>query len=365
MDLYRTLDDTISLVTTLNEDCAKGLDWYSSWATWFDVFYSNFESLRSIIRLLETMSYADCFVILRKVFEYYFLLVLMVRGRKYKETLPYRIVPQGSSAKKDARDATFGKWMEEWKSGESGKTEHQTIIDIQKGKADDIIRITFHKEGPFDSKGNVTPRFVFSFEQYDPDVNFLADLRTVFSPYKRSSGTSEIVQNQRYLYRQFLTVRRILSNLKLNNLVTDDQADRFRVHYNFLSSFTHPTRRGAEGFTLRYTKAKLRKDQATEHVVMYYVAHFEAMLINEIVGYFVNKNPKADLSRYKFRASELEGLARDFWFIYNDPIAFDEGRSDDRKMLMRSRNLPIPTTTLYYDDPIDRMRQILSKGTCY
>ena len=58
--------------------------WDTIWTTYFQIFYSEFDSIRSTLQLLRSFKYKDCFTLLHTVFEYYFLLVLMIKGKKYR-----------------------------------------------------------------------------------------------------------------------------------------------------------------------------------------------------------------------------------------------------------------------------------------
>ena len=76
------------------------------------------DSIRSILVLAKLRKYRDCFIILRTVFEYYFLLLLMIKGKKYRDTKTYHITPTVSKTR-EARDLTYremGNGLEIWKT---------------------------------------------------------------------------------------------------------------------------------------------------------------------------------------------------------------------------------------------------------
>lgn len=49
MELFELLSETTELVGNLEEDAARGKDWYSSWSSFYQIFCSEFDSIRSIL----------------------------------------------------------------------------------------------------------------------------------------------------------------------------------------------------------------------------------------------------------------------------------------------------------------------------
>jgi len=356
-ELLTIVNDTASLVGNIEPNIALGVEsWSSTWSTYLQIFYSEFDSMRSVIQLLSSGKYKDCFTLLRTVFEYYFLLLLMIRGKKYRDSRKFYVETEGSTT---ARDETYAKWMADWRSG---KPAYSKFKAIDKGHESDVIYVTFETEGLYQSgdaekKGDVVPVFYFAFDEYDPDVHFLAGLDTVD---KQGLRVQDIVDKHKHLYSHFLSIDRIATNLSLNDLLTQEQLDRFWVHYNYLSAYTHPTTRGVESMdSFTYSMpAYGRTDSVAELVVLCYVAHFQVMLIELITTFFSEKNPKASLSAYQSQAEKLKNIVAEFWFIYNDPTPFDVTQSDLTKSWIKMRSLPVPSGVLYYTDPIDRMRRI-------
>lgn len=353
------LQNTFTFAENLERDATLGVkSWDNVWSTYFQFFYSEFDSLRSVLLLLQQLKYKDAFILLRSILEYYFFLVLMIKGARYRETQEYRVIPSTRRQLREERDATYEKWVNIWKSNKSARPE---ILAIEKGKAEDVILVRVELKGLYErtdveKKGEVIPKFYFVFDQYDPYVNFLGTLPTLF---RRGPSFEKVIEKHRHLYSQFLNIRKIKNNLVLNNLLSREELDRLKVHYNFFSSFTHPTRKGIS-IQDHYLLHSETKNEAVERLLLTYVAHFQAMLLRLIVGYFIVKNPECELSTYINRAQELERAAEDLWFIYNDPTSFDTEQSKIRKKSMEIMKVQTREGTLYYSDPIERMKQILS-----
>ncbi len=357
---FELIEETAELVTNLELDVGKSITqgWSSSWTTYIRVFYSEFDSIRTIVQNLKAAKYKDCYILLRSVFEYYFVLLLMIKGKRYRETRDYNIIPETSSNTREARDKTCEKWVLD---GKSGKLD-PIIKAINKGHKDDVIHVTIETEGLYErkdveKKGEPIPMYYFVFDEYDPDVKFLAELPTLYKPGREFE---KVVERHKHLYSQYLYVEKIADNLLLNNLLTKEQLDRFWVHYNFLSSFTHPTRRGVLDIQSMTYSAEVsdRRNQIHEELLLHYLAHFEAMLIILVAGFFT-ETISADLKVYLEQAKKLEDHSKDFWFIYNEPISYDLIRSETSKRYMRMQGTPVPDGVLYYHDPFERMRNII------
>ena len=320
--------------------------------------------MRTAKKLAEMGCYRESLIIIRTVFEYHFLLLLMAKGTRYRDTRIFHITPISSKTVKEARDATYERWVKDWKSG---KPEYQEFIAIDKGSEDDVIRITFETKGLYEEKdkkkeGHVIPIFFFAFDEYDPEAHFLAGLPTL---YGHGSEYANIVERHKHLYSHFLNIRKIATNLKLNNLLSDEQLDRFWVHYNYLSYFVHPTRRGLLGMDgFQYTVQRSAKDDPVmEALILRYLAHFQIMHLRLLVGYFSEKNTLIECAKYVGQADKLQSLTNDFWFIYNDPTRTDLKLSEVRKRWMEMQGLPVPEGTVYYSDPYERLKHELAYGT--
>ena len=343
---------TARLIIPFANEVAKGTKiWYVSWTVYLRIFYHEFDLIRSVVQLVKTHEYVGCFIVLRTVFEYYFLLLLMLKGKKYKDTRPYRITPSTSVTPKEARDRTYEKWMMDWKSG---KAEYKDIKAIDKGKADDVIHVTYETEALPDSNGELTTMFFFAFDEYNPDANFLANLPTLYGHGLSAEG---IAERHKHWYSHFLCIDRIEKNLVLNSLLTKDQHDRFLVHYNFLSACVHPTRKGLPASDpFRYSGSS-EAHPDLERLALSYVVQSQAMLIRLLAEYFQQKDTSSDLSRYRERAKVLENAAKDFLFIWNEPTELDIEESEMKKKWMRLEGTPVPDGVLYYADPAERIRK--------
>jgi len=328
-DLLGLVERGFDLTANIREDLLQGLESTElRWYVYFDVFYGALDSMQSVVLLLKSQKYRECITVLRTIFEHYFLLVLMMNGLIYRETRRYRVGPGLNMARRDARDATLDKWRKDW---ESKKPGYEDIVDIQQGGPDDAIDVTIetkglYERGDVEKTGQIVPRFYFVYDQYDPDVHYLSDLGTL---YRSRTTPKELVEIHKRLYGQFLNIRRICRNLRLNKLLTREEEDRFWVHYNFLSCYAHPTRKGLidpENIIPSWPR-RIRYDRAFELLVLGYLAQFQSMYLVLMVSFFEEVNPKSELEKYKNHVMRLESASSYFWFIYNNPSQSDIARA--------------------------------------
>ncbi len=84
-DLLGLIEQGFDLTTDIRSDLLSGLKVTElHWYMYFDIFYAELDSMQSVILLLKSQKYRECITVLRTVFEYYFLLMLMMRGKRYK-----------------------------------------------------------------------------------------------------------------------------------------------------------------------------------------------------------------------------------------------------------------------------------------
>jgi len=363
-ELLQLSIDTISIVQDLEKDALEGLEGIPS--EWFDFLYvgaTQFDTLDSVITLLEKGTHKDCFALLRSVFEGYFFLLLMMYGKKYRETRRIRIIPETSKDPKAARDQTLEKWESARKSGD---LRYEKIIGLNK-EGDDIILVTIEDEGLYQTgnaerKGPIVTRYYFAFDEYDPETRFIAKLPSVSAADPYPDVTNERWKQQKIIYHNYFYTSNIEENLKLNGLLDDEQQDRFQVHYNFLSMFVHPTKPGTpresnKRFAYPYTPRVM--GPAREELILLYVCKFQSLLLQSLAKFFEGANPKSNLGKYRAQVQRLEDATKDFWFIYDDPTSFDKSRSKYLKEVATDLGYTVdPDKILYYRNPLKRLADL-------
>lgn len=353
MSLFRLASDTIDLSKGLQRDALRNLESLRvDWSVYLDLAMTQFDSLESVLFLLRRKAYKDCFTILRSVLEGTFFLKLMIYGKKFREARFIKVSPKDGSDPENLRDEIVEQWKKEKKAGSSA---FKKVVDggiNTQGK--DLIRITIEDEGLYQNPAEknekkLVTRYYFAFDEYDPETGFVAELPTLIKADPYSELTEEKIREQKVLYHQYFYIDNIVKNLTLNNLLNNEQADRFTVHYSFLSTFVHTTK---PGNFRRYQKQYPGNlppgevEQAYNELILSYVCKLESLLLEMIASYFASVNSSARSQKYLDHVEKLNAAIDDFWFIYNDPTDFDRNASDGLKKELAYRgHKVIPTQT--------------------
>jgi hypothetical protein len=338
-ELLKLFKDGYALVENFEKVALEGLDPVNyAYFTFLHLGNSQFDTLDSVISLLEKEKYKDCFALLRSVFESYFFLRLMMHGKRFREIQCINIVPQKGKDATIARDETLEKWRASWKSGDP---KYAKVVELSK-EDEDVILVTIEDEGLYqqddpERKGSVVTRYFFAFDEYDPETKFVAKLPSVYAGDPYPDITEEQWREQKMIYNQYFYVPHLVRNLRMNGFLDDEQSDRFEVHYSFLSTFVHPTKLG----TVRISNTTYRHPYTPEimrlvryKLVLLYVCKLESMLLQSLIRYFLGINPKADFHEFEAKVKLLENATRDFWFIYDSPTTFDVEQSESIKKVL-------------------------------
>jgi hypothetical protein len=351
-------EETATLVEGLRTDSLASLSYDSTeFMMIFHIFGFGFETIKSIRILLSVSRFKECFALFRTVLETYMQLLLATRGTKYRESMTYRVKPDSGHAAVQARDRTLENWRKEWKSG---NPNYRSVADMQKGREEDEIVIVHEWEGLYstedtEKKGRPISRFIFALEEYSPDDRFLTSLRTISEgdPFLEISKREQ--EEQKKLYHYYIYVESLIKNLRLNNIISAEQEDRVVVHYNYLSSFTHPSKRSLDFSEEMRTTGALPED--VEQLLLLYICKFDELFLSAVTEFFSKVNEKAQLSAYEAQIKQLHIATREFWFLFEDPLASDFYYSDMAKEMvkMMKNKLPDPKVVLYYKNPLERL----------
>ena len=302
---------------------------------------------------------------LRHIFETYLYFWLMIEGELYRYTRIFHIIPKPGSVVEEARDTTLERWRKERKAGYS---QYKDVVSIDKGEEDDAIIVTYQWKGVFRSEdkeesGPLVPYYVFAFQRYEPETRFLANLPSIRQEH--APRYREILRKrykaQKILYHRYFYFESIIRNLKLNSLISDEQADRIAVHYNFFSSFLHPSKR-----IIRTKPGKLafslspHQSEVLSELVLLYLCRLQFLYLSTIISHFKKHYPKGKYVKYERQTELLNELSNELWFFDNEPSEYDVEASKMRKWWLRRSNRKVDEErVLYYTDPIERLRQLI------
>src|SRR5438093_1480527 len=117
-ELRGVIVETTQLSEALERHCMNEMGYSSTeFFMIFNLYRFALNRLNSVTTLLSESKFEDCFILLRTVFETYMHLLLVTKGKRYRETVPVRVKPNAESTAEEARDKKYDKWVQEWKSG--------------------------------------------------------------------------------------------------------------------------------------------------------------------------------------------------------------------------------------------------------
>ena len=345
-DLLFLLDEGLNLC----EKLPKEVNWSGHGADKYNqdilIDFSYQMSLLSTVKeLVMKNRYIESFIVLRSVFEHYFLYKLISNGIIY----PQRI--------------DIGKMSCSEFSEKADKL-------IQEGK---IVNYEYHgrisilfRKGLKDKSNRIIPIYYFMYQNYDPIKRYVEPLFTFRSLDAISDITKALIEKQKDIHYYNNFQRGVKKGLLINEMVTQQEWDRIIVHYNFLSIFTHVCYKGIK--EIEYERIcpnmdsfeKLRKfDHYLSELILLYTLRLIEYYLKVILN---NKNKTwslSDANKIKSYLKKLEKKISYFWFIFEDPHEFDILKHEEDIWIYKKRkNYPPKKPINYYRDPLERLRKM-------
>jgi hypothetical protein len=243
------------------------------------------------------------------------------------------------------------------------RTAKNTLVAVRRG-----VPIMDNDQRP---SGRVLPFYYGAWKQYRPEEHHLSALERYLerkwsiAKGKRASGKDP---RHREFYREFFTFDGMVDKLRLNGILTKNTAVRLRVHYNFLSGFSHTTHRSVDRIlnasSFRWTPVSPSYNHYHSELVLLYVCHLAGMFLNLALGYFRRwKIPVKDAERYQALVARAEAEYGYFWFIFNGPHTYDRYKDANRLSDYRKKRVVRPeelkdSQIRYHEDPLNRLREL-------
>jgi len=371
-ELSEAAQSGFKLLSNLYEDFNSDLDVSKDvYSTFFKVFFSQMDALDSVLSLLEKNKYKDSFILLRHAYETYFYFLLMLEGRKYRQTRRFYIIPNKSTTEEEARDETLKKWRKEWKEWKEKRTPGLELYDAVENLSpckNNAINVTYKmQEGLFEEKdekkeGEIITMYYFVFHNYDPFVNFLGSLPSIVAGDMFPDITKRHQEEQQMVYNRYFFFENMITNLISNNLITQYQSDYLRVHYNFLSTYVHITREIIKIVPNAYsTGIENGTDDVNAELILLYVCSLQNLFLKTFIKYLNNQKNGDWSKKYDDHNAILEKLTDDVWFIFNSPNKYDIESSERKKRWIEARGIKTDKDkVIYYENPLEHLRGLRS-----
>jgi len=335
----------VEKILELSNDFRKKIDFTSSvWDTEMKalrLFESQVKICETIRDLVEGNKYAEVFILNRTLFENYFLICLILKGTKY--ALKYKVTVEPSETPKEAYNR-LAKKLE-------GRRDIVSLRPIKK-----FTKIEIVHEGLFSKEGDeLTPVYYFVFQQYDPVSHRVGKIKSIASKDFFPDITVKWQKRHESLYKTYFGFSNLLQATILNGILSNEQSERVRVHYNFLSAFTHMTRMGFD-LTMSYDPSK------NEHYLMelnfLYVIRILRLYLLLLIEFFSKtKHSIRDVDQLLADLDEFGKRYDYFWFIFNGPSEYDLWKYQAAKAWRRRKGEELKGEIPYYTDPYQRLKE--------
>lgn len=320
-----------------------------SWTTESEalqLFERHLDIFKTIKDLTSKDKYVEAFILNRTTFENYFLISLMLKGTKYR--LKYKVpVKLGETPKQ----AYFRLAEELEKQRAKGRRDIVSFSPVKKYKQIEIVH-----QGLYSKVGDrLTPIYHFVFEEYDPIRHRIDKISTIASKDLFAEYREEWQKKHEALYKTYLGFENILEAATLNGLITEEQKIRVRVHYNFLSGFTHLTKMGV---SLTTSYGWRRNIHYLRELNLLYVIRVLRLYLLLLVDFFSKTDHKIrDMKKLTLYLDEIGRKYDYFWFVFNGPSEYDFWTYQTAKEYHRKKGELLDESIPYYKDPCERLKK--------
>lgn len=321
--------------------------------------------LKDAYNLLNTNSYKSVFSLIRTVFEAYWVIDLSMNGSKFY--LNYH-PKEGHDIQK-----IYQKWVEDFKSNKEDRLK-QGILEIKPPKKNKIKVIY---KGRKSQDGKIIPNYYFLFKEYDPEIAHLGLEEDYYESEDLSKINEELIKKHKDLKWFFSFEKGIKDNLLLNNLIKEEEFERARVHYNFLSMWTHPSMN-----SIRFIEKNVyghgefgdikKYDFFLTRLALLYIGNLMCLYINSFLRFASRQVSESKIASIKDEKDFINSV-RDylentsyFWFIYNEPHYYYKWRYVSKLLgkidIEEIKKLKISEMTAseieYYKNPVETLKDL-------
>ncbi len=243
------------------------------------------------------------------------------------------------------------------------RTAKDTLVAVRRG-----VPIVDSEGHP---TGRILPFYYKAWKQYQPEEHHLSALERYLErewAIAKPRRASKKDPRHRQFYKEFFTFDGMLEKLRLNRVLTKKTAARVRVHYNFLSGFSHTTHRSIERIlntrSSRGLPVSLLYNHYQTELALLYVCHLASMFLNLALSYFRRwKISVDDAERYQALLARVEAEYGYFWFIFNGPHMYDRYNDANRLSDFQKKRFVRPedvkdSQVRYHEDPLYRLREL-------
>ncbi|MEM3641610.1 MAG: DUF5677 domain-containing protein [Candidatus Bathyarchaeia archaeon] len=306
------------------------------------LFESQVQICETIRDLVKAEKYTEAFILNRTLFENFFLICLILKGSKYIRR--YKIPVKPNENPKEIYNRLT--------KGLEGRKDIVSFKPLKNyGEIEVVHKGLYPKEGD-----RLIPVYYFVFKEYDPVKHRVGKIKSImlkdFSPEVISKWQKE----HESLYKAYFGFENLVKAAVLNDIITEKQTEKVRVHYNFLSAFTHLT-------NMSFEIAHSYKTSANKHYLMelnlLYVLSILRYYLLLLIDFFTKtEHSIKDIDQIRQFLKEQEQRYNYFWFIFNEPSEYDYFNYQTiKKYRQLTKRELLDEEIPYYKNPYERLKR--------
>jgi hypothetical protein len=344
-ELYEGVDEILKASRSFRDRIEFAKESWTFESDALSLFESQIEIMETIKDLVNKNRYIESFILNRTIFENYFFIFLMLKGTKYIRR--YKIAIKSNETPKQA----YNKIKEELeKQLIEGRKDIFSFKPVKKFTEIEVTHI-----GRFSpDMDKIIPNYYFVFQEYDPIRHRIDKIKSIALKDLFPEHLIKWQQTHAYIYNMYLGFENVLNACILNGFINKEQKNRVKVHYNFLSSFTHLTKKCFDftnSFELRRNRHYLIE------LNLLYILRILRLYLLLMIDFFSNTNHKiCDIKRFLNHIDKIGNKYDYFWFIFNQPTEYDFWRYQTSKEFHAKRGEFLDEMVPYYKDPLERLK---------
>lgn len=274
--------------------------------------------------LLEKNSYKSSFSLIRVAFESFWTIHLTMNGIKH-------FINYDFDNNEDIQNI-YQSWIKQLKEKKDEKPWRE-IIEIKAPKNRKIKVVFDGVANLTNGDGEIMPWYYFQFKDYNSEIAYLGISSPNFNLEGHEEFSKRIKEKHQNLRYFFEFNKGVKESLLLNELISEKEFERARVHYNFLSTFIHPS---ANSFSFihgnNYGKGNFEdiKKYNVElyHLALLYIGNILCLYLNSFLKFSERQIKEGKIVKVKLKEdfakaiSEFQNYSNYFWFIYNEPATY-------------------------------------------
>lgn len=340
--LFEDVERILELSKSFRKKIEYGKNVWEQEREALSLFESQVQICETIRDLVKAEKYMEAFILNRTLFENFFLICLILKGSKYIRR--YKIPFKSNEDPKEVYERLT-----------KGLERRKDIVSFKPLK--DYREIEVVHKGLYPKQGDrLIPVYYFVFKKYDPITHRVGKVESIVAKDFSPEVVAKWQKEHESLYKAYFGFENLVKAAVLNDIITEKQVERVRVHYNFLSAFTHLTNMG---FRIAHSyETSANKHYLVELNLLYVLSILRYHILLLIDFFQKTEHTIKEVDQIMQLLSEQEQRYNYFWFIFNEPSEYDYFNYQTiRKYRQLTKGEKLDEEIPYYKNPYQRLKR--------